>query len=45
MTPELWVTLAVGLAAPIGTVIVAWMNRGRRSVAPTREPEPTGSDE
>jgi hypothetical protein len=27
MTPELWVTLAVGLRAPAATVIVAWINR------------------
>lgn len=45
MTPELWVTLAVGLAAPIGTVLVAWMNRSRHSVMPPCEPEPTSSEE
>lgn len=29
MTPELWVTLVVGVAAPAGTVLVAWISRRR----------------
>lgn len=29
MTPELWVTLVVGVATPAGTVLVAWINRRR----------------
>jgi hypothetical protein len=30
MTPELWVTLVVGLAAPASAVLVAWISRKRR---------------
>lgn len=30
VTPELWVTLAVGLATPLSAVVVACMNRRRR---------------
>lgn len=45
MTPELWVTLVVGLGASIGKVLVAWMDRGRRSRPPTREPKSTSSEE
>ena len=29
MTPDQWVTLIVGIAAPAGTVLVAWINRRR----------------
>jgi hypothetical protein len=32
VTPELWVTLAVGLAGSIGPVAVALINRWRREL-------------
>lgn len=31
MTPELWVTLVIGVATPLGGVVVAWINRKRHT--------------
>lgn len=40
MTPDVWVTLVVGLATPVATVVVAWINRSRN-----RRPDQQEKDE